>query len=184
MKTTEQQIKTLQKEISMIKEYIVPLENIGVTASVVANSFLSMKVDTLDDIKKITALMPPSGENFMLMFAGLQPKLTQSPFAIHVNNYSHCDTTEATVKYKSETIDVWITLPIDNFNVNYEVIEKQVKRGSEYVWVTEGYNVSVVLGKVQRYAGVGKFGSRVTYASDEDEAYLFDEEFKIGDDNA
>ncbi len=177
MKTTEQQIKRLQKEIAMIREYIVPLENIDVKASVVANSFLSMKVEGLDDIKKITTLMPPSGENFELTFAGKFPILTYSPFSIHVNNYSHGDATEATVKYKSEKIDIWITVPIDNFNIEREVIEKQVKRGSEYVYITEGYNVSVVLGQVQVYAGVGKFGSRVTYASNEDEAYLFNEEF-------
>lgn len=175
---TEKKIKRLEKEIEMTKEFLVPLENIGIEASVIANEFLSMTAENFDEVKKITALFPPSGKLFELTFAGKDAIPTQSPFSIHVSNYSHCEATTATVKYRSEKLNIWIKLPLSNFSHHRAEVTKEVWSHNKMHVSFLGYNVYVTMGAVQAYAGGDdKFGSRVTYAENDLTAKKFNDTF-------
>ena len=176
---SDKKIKELTKQIEMIEKFIKPLEEIGITGSVVSNEFLSLKIDTIDDIKKITKLFPPSDRLFNLTFAGRDPIKTMSQFSIHVGNFKHSEADKATVKYDNENINIWITLPLENnFTIHKTEVTNTIGYGKNQKTIIDGYNTSVTLGRVQAYRGsVLDYGSRVTYASDKKEADIFHKKF-------
>ncbi len=174
-------IRQHSKAIKMIKEYIIPLEEAGFKGSVVANSFLTIEAKNHGEVIAIVSMFKPSGKLFELTFAGRDPIITKSPFSIHVNNYSHCEVETAVIKYQSESLPIWIKIPIDTFPTIKTEVTKLCQRGGGMTTIVDGYNVSVSLGKVQAYAGgTDKYGSRVTYANTDEDAKRLNDIFNGG----
>lgn len=176
-------IKRLEAEIKHIKKYIIPLEEVGISASFVTGMLLSIEAETKEDIRKIISVYQPS-ELSELTFAGKDPLPTKSPFNITVDNWSAEHFPTIKIRYQSNEVKVWIKVPKEFFpHIGRTEETKQVQRGRESYTQVIGYNYYIpITNHVQRYGGGGEhFGSRVTYAKTDEDAEAILEAIGLGD---
>ena len=126
-------------------------------------------------------MYPTTEYDAVLKFAGKEPLETYSPFTIEVNNWSpDYPTKDATVRWQSEELDVWVKIPLTDFEGYVEAMQQQkkvVRRGIETYEISgTHYKVSIANIAIMKYAGGSKYGnSYKTYARDSKQRSVMDE---------
>lgn len=144
----------------------------GIVPSIISaysgRPFATFKPKNVDEYLTILNKLEPTGENFLLQFAGKASVQTFSPYSIHYGGLHDSSTyMDATVKFKHSICPVWVDMPKEMIERKFSVSRKDGAYIGFGRYETK-YTLSANEGKttVQTYYGE----SKTMYAAIEGEA--------------